>query len=244
MKVLVVDIGGSHVKFTTTTADEPRRFDSGPELSPRSMMRQLREMTSDWEYEAVSVGYPGAVGAHGPIAEPGNLAEGWVGFDYRKAFDDKPTIVINDAAMQALGAYTDGRMLFLGLGTGLGSALVVDRVVVPMELGNLPYNSRYTMFERLGKKGLKRLGKERWIRSVHKTVDILRHSLAADHIVLGGGNSKLVDPLPEGCKRGGNKDAFEGGFRLWEERVEPHDQGPSEIWRVVCGGACEPAAGV
>jgi polyphosphate glucokinase len=172
------------------------------------------------------------VGPDGPESDPGALGGGWVGFDFEKAFA-KRVLVVNDAAMQALGADDGGRMLFLGLGTGLGSALVTDRVVIPLELGSLPYHRGETMADRLGRRGLKEHGESAWKEAVAEAVGVLRRALAVDYVVLGGGNASLVDPLPDGARQGGNEDAFTGGFRLWEEEVVPHDVPPAAAWRVV-----------
>ena len=232
MKILVVDIGGSHVKFLATGQPEARRFDSESTLTPTQLVQRVKELTTVWPYDVVSLGFPGEVGPTGPKAEPGNLGEGWVGFDYEAAFG-KPTRLINDASMQALGAYTGGRMLFLGLGTGLGSALVADRVVVPLELGRLRAEPEGTLGDRLGKRGMKKLGKKAWSRAVAEAAGTLRDALAADYVVLGGGNADRVEPLPEGCRCGGNEDAFTGGFLLWEEMIEPHDRAPSPAWRMI-----------
>jgi polyphosphate glucokinase len=229
--VLVVDVGGSHVKLMATGAREPRRFDSGPELTPEVMVDRVRELTRDWEYEAVSLGYPGAVDASGPTAEPGNLGRGWVGFDYEKAFGTRVRIV-NDAVMQALGGYDGGRMLFLGFGTGLGSSLITEHVVIPLELGCLPFGDE-TLAARLGREGLETSGREEWLRTVGEACVTLLEAFAADYVLLGGGNARKVDPLPAGARRGGNDDAFTGGFRLWEQVIEPHDRQPPPVWRVV-----------
>ena len=232
MNVLVVDVGGSHVKFLASNATDPRRFDSTSDLCPQELVRRVQAHTRDWPYDAVSVGYPGAVGAAGPRLEPGNLGTGWVGFDYAAAFG-KPVRVVNDAVMQAVGAYDGGRMLFLGLGTGLGSALITDHVAVYMDLGNLPWRGGITLGERLGRDGLEDDGEEEWQRGVSFAIEALRHAFVADYIVLGGGNATLVEPLPPGVRRGGNQDAFIGGFRLWEEAVEPHDRGAKRSWRIL-----------
>jgi len=232
MKVLVIDIGGSHVKMLATGQSDPVRFDSDYHLTPDAFVARVRDLTHDWEYDVVSLGYPGTVGQEGPVREPGNLGPGWVGYQFAEAFG-KPVRVVNDAAMQALGGYDGGRMLFLGLGTGLGSALVTERVVVPLELGNLPYEPDETMGERLGKHGLERHGKQAWQAAVREAAVALRQAFVADYVVLGGGNVKQVDELPHGARRGGNQDAFKGGFMLWEEWVEPHDATPSAAWRVV-----------
>jgi polyphosphate glucokinase len=232
MDVLVIDIGGSHVKLRASGAPEPRRFPSGPELTPAALIAGVRDASRDWNYDVISVGFPGAVNAEGPRAEPGNLGSGWVAFDFERAFG-KPVRVVNDAVMQALGAYEGGRMLFLGLGTGLGSALITEHVVVPLELGNLPAADGETMGQRLGQRGLDANGERQWRTDVERATRILRDAFVADYIVLGGGNAKRVDPLPEGTRRGGNEDAIRGGFRLWEEVVEPHARRPPAVWRVV-----------
>jgi polyphosphate glucokinase len=232
MDVLVIDIGGSHVKLMASGAAEPRRFDSAPTLTPFELVARVVESASDWHWDVISLGYPGAVDKDGPTAEPGNLGNGWVHFDFERTFG-KPVRVINDAVMQALGGYDGGRMLFLGLGTGLGSALVTEHVVIPLELGCLPAADGSTVGERLGRAGRESYGHEAWLEAVQKTTRVLREVFAADYIVLGGGNAEHVDPLPEGTRRGGNDDAFRGGFRLWEELVEPHDRHPAPVWRVV-----------
>lgn len=232
MNLLVIDIGGSHVKLMASGVREPRRFDSGPHFTPTQLIERVREQTGDWAYEAISIGFPGAVNADGPAAEPGNLGAGWVGFDFEKAFG-KPVRLVNDAALQALGAYDGGRMLFLGLGTGVASALVVDRIVVPLELGCLPFDSSSTLAERLGKEALERGGKSAWLAAVRAALRFLSESFAANYVVLGGGNAELVDPLPPNVRRGGNDDAFTGGFRLWEEPVDLHAEDSTPIWRVM-----------
>ena len=232
MKVLVIDIGGSHVKMLATGQSDPIRFDSDSHLTPDAFVARVRDLTHDWEYDVVSLGYPGTVGRDGPVRDPGNLGPGWVSYDFAAAFT-KAVRVVNDAAMQALGGYDGGRMLFLGLGTGLGSALVTERVVVPLELGNLPYGPDETMSKRLGKQGLERHGKLAWQAAVTKVTCVLRESFMADYVVLGGGNVKQMAHLPPDTRRGGNEDAFKGGFMLWEEWVEPHDAAPSAAWRVV-----------
>jgi polyphosphate glucokinase len=232
MRVLVIDVGGSHVKLLATGATEPRRFDSGEHLTPERLVSQVRELAEDWDYDAVSLGYPGEAGPEGPISEPGNLGPGWVGYDFGAAFGH-PVRVINDAAMQALGAYSRGRMLFLGLGTGLGSALVAERVVIPLELGCLPFGSDETLFDRLGKAGREKHGTAAWSNAVAETAAVLRKAFVVDEVVLGGGHAEEVDPLPDHVRRGGNEDAFAGGFRLWERTVEPYDRHPPHVWRVL-----------
>jgi predicted NBD/HSP70 family sugar kinase len=232
VKILVVDVGGTGVKMLASGQPEPRRFDSGTHLTPKLLVDGVREQTDDWEYDVIALGLPGRVGPDGPEDEPGNLGEGWVGFDFAKAFG-KPVKVMNDAALQALGGYDGGRMLFLGLGTGLGSALVCDHVVIPLELGDLACGPSCMLSDRLGKRGLEEDGEAKWKRHVAETAENLRMALRADYVVLGGGNAERLDKLPEGVRCGGNDDAFEGGFRIWDERIEPHDSGPLPSWRVV-----------
>ena len=215
MKVLAIDIGGTHVKVLATGRKKHLQIDSGPTMTPKKMIAAVRAASAGWKYEAVSIGYPGAV-VHGhPVAEPHNLGRGWVGFDFRKAFG-RPVKVINDAAMQALGSYRGGRMLFLGLVTGLGSALIVDGVLEPMELAHLPYKNGRTYEDYVGLAGLKRLGKKKWRRHVADVVAQLEKALQADYVVLGGGNAKLLNRLPPGTRLGDNANAFIGGFRLWQ----------------------------
>lgn len=239
MRVLVIDLGGSHAKLLVTGGRKPRSFDTGPDLGPDEFVAHVCNETADWHYDAISFGYPGAVNADGPSADPGNLGKGWVDFNFEAAWK-RPVRFINDAAMQALGAYEGGRMLFLGLGTGVGSTLVANQVVVPLELGCLPAavasarTSEQHLFEKLGKDALKRDGKRTWLRAVHRVTRLLREAMAADYVTLGGGNAELVDPLPPDVRRGGNYDAFTGGFRLWEDRVTVHDHRQPGIWRVVC----------
>jgi polyphosphate glucokinase len=231
MDILVIDVGGSHVKLCARN-HAPSRFKSGDQLTAAALVERVRERTRGWQYEVISIGFPGVVCNGAPSAEPGNLGSGWVGFDFEQAFG-RPVRLVNDAVMQAVGAYDGGRMLFLGLGTGLGSALVTEQVVVPLELGNLPFINGGTMVERVGRQALDDHGRERWSDDVHDVVDVLREAFVADYVVLGGGNAKLLDELPEAARRGGNEDAFTGGFRLWDEIVEPHDRDPHRVWRVV-----------
>jgi polyphosphate glucokinase len=193
---------------------ELRQFDSGPELTPRRMVSRVHEMTGDWTYDAVSIGYPGVV-LHGKVVtDPHNLGAGWVGFDFRKAFG-RPTRIMNDAAMQAVGSYEGGRMLFLGLGTGLGSAMIVDGVVAPMELAHLPYKKGRTYEDFVGARGLKRLGGKKWRRTVNEVVVQLSTLLEADYVVIGGGNARKLKRLPKNARLGSNDFAFLGGFRIW-----------------------------
>jgi polyphosphate glucokinase len=215
MNVLVVDVGGTHVKILATGQTERREFPSGPELTAAMMVEQVKQLAGDWKYDAVSLGYPGPV-LHGrPVAEPHNLASGWIAFDFETAFGC-PVKIINDAAMQALGSYQGGRMLFLGLGTGLGSAMVVDGVVEPMELGHLPYR-KGTFEDYVGLRGLQRVGKKRWRTYVADVVARLIAALEPDEVILGGGNVKKLKELPPRCRAGDNTNAFVGGFRLWED---------------------------
>jgi polyphosphate glucokinase len=214
MNVLVVDIGGTHVKVLASGETESRQFDSGPALLPKPMALRSQKITEGWSYDVVSIGYPGPVLRNRPIAEPHNLGRGWVGFDFESAFA-RPVKVINDAAMQALGSYKGGKMLFLGLGTGLGSTMIVDGVIEPMELGHLPYK-KCTYEDYVGQRGLERLGKSKWRRSVADVVARLIAALEPDDVVLGGGNARHLKELPSGCRAGDNANAFVGGFRLWE----------------------------
>ena len=216
MNVLAVDIGGSNVKILATGQKEPRKFPSGPELTPREMVAGVKKLARGWEYDAVSIGFPGMV-IHGrPLAEPYNLGKGWVGFDYRAAFG-KPVKVINDAAMQALGSYKGGKMLFLGLGTGLGSTVIADGIVEPMELAHLPYR-KGTYEDYVGRRALDKRGKKKWRRDVEDVVARLIAALEPDDVVLGGGNAKKLKELPPGSRLGNNANAFLGGFRLWEDK--------------------------
>jgi polyphosphate glucokinase len=215
MRVLVVDIGGTHVKVLATGHRVPIKIPSGPAMTPKKMVRQVRAAVADWDYDAVSIGYPGPV-VHGkPVSEPRHLARGWVGFDFGRAFG-RPVKVINDAAMQALGDYRGGRMLFLGLGTGLGSAFMVDGILEPMELGHLPYKKGRTYEEYVGIAGLRRAGKKGWRKHVRNVIVQLRTALQADEVVVGGGNAKLLRSVPAHTRVGNNAAAFAGGYRLWK----------------------------
>ncbi len=214
MKVLVIDIGGTHVKVLATGQDTKRKFVSGPTLTPRRMVSKVRKLVADWKYEVISIGYPGPVLGNRPMSEPWNLGKGWVGFSFRTAFQC-PVKVVNDATMQALGSYRRGKMLFLGLGTGLGSAMVIDGVVEAMELAHLPYK-RATFEDYVGLRGLKKHGKKKWRRHVADVVKRLIAALEPDDVVLGGGNVHELKTLPPGCRAGDNRNAFRGGFRLWE----------------------------
>lgn len=214
MNVLTIDIGGTNIKILATGQKTPRKFPSGPTLSPKKMVDAVRELAADWKYDVVSIGYPGVVVRDRILAEPHNLARGWVGFNFKTAFHC-PVKIINDAAMQALGSYRKGQMLFLGLGTGLGSAMVVEGVVVPMELGHLSYRDG-TYEDYVGVRGLKRLGPKEWRKHVTFGVNRLIPALQVDDVVLGGGNAKNLTKLPPRCRIGNNAYAFVGGFRLWE----------------------------
>lgn len=213
-RVLAVDVGGSHVKVRVSGRREVRQFVSGPDLTPGRMVAGVHQLTGDWMYDAVSIGYPGVV-VHGRIVtEPHNLGGGWVGFDFRAAFA-RPTRLINDAAMQAIGSYEGGRMLFLGLGTGLGSAMIVDGVVEAMEFAHLTFKKGRSYEDYVGDAGRRRLGPKRWRNAVEQVVDQLRDALQADYVVLGGGNARRLKKLPKGARLGSNDFAFLGGFRLW-----------------------------
>lgn len=215
-KVLVIDVGGTNVKILVTGKREPRKVPSGPGMTASGMVTAVQQLAADWSYDVISLGYPGAVLGGRPAAEPKNLSDGWVGFDLEKAFGC-PVKVVNDAAMQALGSYDGGRMLFLGLGTGLGSALITDGVLVPMELAHLRYRNSRTYEDYVGLRGLRRYGKKAWRRYVAEVVAALRDALQADYVVLGGGNATKLKRLPERVRLGDNTHAFTGGFRLWEE---------------------------
>ncbi len=213
-KILVIDIGGTHVKLMMSRNDK-RKFDSGPRMTPRQMIAKLKPMAKDWRFDAVSIGFPSVVRDGRIMKDPKHLGKGWVGFDFRKALG-KPVHVINDAAMQALGSYHGGRMLFLGLGTGLGSAMAWPRSLLPLELGDLPYRDGKIIEAYLGKPGLALLGERAWKNEVRHAVRQLKKSFIADYVVLGGGNAKRFKTLPEGIEPGNNRNAFLGGVRLWE----------------------------
>jgi polyphosphate glucokinase len=215
--VLVVDVGGSHVKVLATDEGESRRADTGPDFTAAQMVEAAASLAADWTWDCVSVGVPSPVHGGRIIREPVNLGVGWVGFDYVGAFG-KPTKVVNDAAMQALGSYEGGRMLFLGLGTGVGSALIANGFVQPMELGHLPYK-KATFEDYLGTAGLERRGKKRWRLDVADAVDKLSMALEPEYVVLGGGNAKKLDVLPPNARLGANENAFTGGFRLWDPQA-------------------------
>jgi polyphosphate glucokinase len=215
--VVVIDVGGTNVKVLAQGRKEPVKIPSGAKMTPTLMVEEVKKVLGNYKYTAVSIGYPGPVINGKPAVEPHNLGPGWVGFDYRKAFGC-PVKLINDAAMQALGSYEGGRMLFLGLGTGLGSALIVNDVLAPMELAHLPYMKGRTFEDYVGLRGLQRLGKKKWRDHVVDVVERLQAALVADYVVLGGGNSKQLRLLPRGVRLGDNSNAFRGGFRLWDEK--------------------------
>jgi polyphosphate glucokinase len=241
-KILSIDIGGSKVKFLASGETEPRKAPSGRDFTPARMVEEVRRATKDWRYTAVSVGYPGVVGDNGPISEPGNLGSGWVGFDFAAAFEC-PVRIANDAAMQALGSYEGGRMLFLGFGTGLGSVLIVEHTIIPLELGELAYKADHTLSSRLGRQALEDIGKKKWRKRVLEIVPSLQRAFLADYVVMGGGNTKHIrEPLPPNVRLGHNLTAFRGGYRLWgiddvptlkvngEERPRPQTSGE---WRLL-----------
>ena len=215
LNILVVDIGGTHVKILATGQTQSREFPSGPRLTPKQMVAGVKNVARDWKYNAISIGYPGVIFENRPVADPYNLGKGWAGFKFEAAFKC-PVKVINDAAMQALGSYKNGKMLFLGLGTGLGSAMVVDGIVEPMELGHLPYRRR-TFEDYVGVRGRKWLGQKKWEQAVRDVIARLIAALEPEDVVLGGGNVRNLTKLPPGCREGDNANAFVGGFRVWEK---------------------------
>ncbi len=213
-KVLVVDIGGTNVKLHISPRDQ-RKFPSGPEMTPKEMLRNFKKAVEDWRFEAISIGFPAPIRQGRILRDPKHLGKGWSRFDIRNAFG-KPTQVINDAAMQALGSYRGKRMLFLGLGTGLGSALVWEKTLFPLELGDLPYRHGDIIEEWLGQPGLDRMGRKKWMREVEHAILQLKKAFIADHVVVGGGNARFFKRLPAGFERGDNRNAYRGGLRLWE----------------------------
>src|ERR1700730_9940357 len=216
MRILVIDVGGTHIKLLATGRKEPVKIPSDAQMTASHMVHLVRKAVVGWKYDVVSIGYPGPV-VHGrPVSEPRNLGGGWVGFDFRAAFG-RPVKVINDAAMQALGSYKGGRMLFLGLGTGLGSAVIVDGVIEPMELAHLPYKNGRTYEDYVGAAGLKRTGKKKWRRHVLDVIALLTRALQPNDVVIGGGNAKLLHELPAAVRLGTNVNAFVGGYRLWTD---------------------------
>jgi polyphosphate glucokinase len=226
-RVLVIDIGGSHVKLMISRGQR-RKFKSGPDLTPRELVDQIKPLVKDWTFDAVSIGFPAPVRNGSITSEPKHLGKGWARFSFEKSLG-KPVRVINDAAMQALGSFRGGRMLFLGLGTGLGSTLVWETNVLPLELGDLPYGNGHIIEHYLGKSGMKRLGEKEWKSEVLRAVILLKKSLIADYVVLGGGSAKKLDELPEGIELGHNRNAFLGGLRLWQ--TDPRTRGPK--WQIL-----------
>ena len=215
-KVLVIDVGGTNVKLLATGQKEPRKYPSGPTMTPRKMVRLVKKAVGDWKFECISLGYPGPIINGHPLREPHNLGRGWVGFNFQKAFGC-PVKILNDAAMQAVGSYKGRRMLFLGLGTGLGSAMIVEGILQPMELAHLTYKNGKTYEDYLGLRGLEGMGKKKWRRYVAKITKSLKIALDADYVVLGGGNCKKLKELPRGAQLGSNGNAFLGGFRMWQK---------------------------
>lgn len=215
--VLAIDLGGTHLKVHLSTGGEKRSVVSGPTMTPKKMVAAVREMTKDWEYGFVGMGYPGPVKDSRPSADPHNLGPGWKGYDFEEAFG-KPTQIVNDALLQAIGSYEGGRMLFLGLGTGLGTAMIMDNVCVPLEIGHLPYRKTLSYEDYIGLRGLKRRGKDKWRESVADIATMFQAAYEPDYIVIGGGNVDKLKDMPENCRRGDNENAFVGGFRLWQSR--------------------------
>ncbi len=225
MNVLVIDVGGTHVKVLATGQKKRREFESGAKLTPRQMVAGVKKLVADWKYDAVSIGYPGPVRNGHPVLDPWNLGKGWVGFKFEAAFKC-PVKILNDAAMQALGSYRHGKMLFLGLGTGLGSALIVDGVILPMELAHLPYK-KSTFEDYVGVRGLEKHGRKKWRHHVEDVVQRLVAALEPDDVVLGGGNVKNLKTLPARCRAGDNANSFIGGFRLWQPAGEKRKRTPA-----------------
>jgi len=215
MKVLVIDIGGTNIKVASTDMRVPIKIPSGPEMTAKAMVEQVLEATKGWEYDCITIGYPGPVNHDAPVCEPHNLAPGWVDFPYAKALG-KPYRFINDAAMQALGGYKGGKMLFLGTGTGLGSAVIADGLILPLELAHLPYKKGLTYEEYIGLAGLERRGKKKWRKSVLEIIELLKAAMVCDYVLLGGGNAKLMKELPQHVILGANSNAIDGGIKLWE----------------------------
>ena len=215
LKVLAIDVGGTHVKILATGEHEERKVDSGLTMTPQKMVRDVKRLAQGWKYDVISIGYPGPIIQGRILRDPYNLGHGWVGFHFRKAFG-RPVRLMNDAAMQALGSYRGGRMLFLGLGTGLGSAMIVDGIVEPMEIAHLPYKKGRTYEDYIGLRGLQRHGKKKWRRYVADIVEKLKLAMEPDYVVIGGGNAKKLKKLPASAELGDNRNAFRGGFRMWE----------------------------
>jgi predicted NBD/HSP70 family sugar kinase len=220
MKILVIDVGGTTIKLLATGHRTSLKIPSGPRMTPARMVKLVRDAVKDWDYSVISIGYPGPVRRGKVMKEPKNLGRGWMRFDFRNAFGC-PVRVINDAAMQALGCYRGGHMLFLGLGTGLGSAMIVDDVMVPMELAHLPFKNGRTYEQHVGRAALDECGKKKWRKRVADVTSRLKAALEADEVVLGGGNAKFIERLPAGVRRGRNVQAFAGGYRLWKDVARP-----------------------
>ncbi len=219
MDVLVIDIGGTSVKLWHTGHEESRKFASGKQLTPEKMVAEARDLVHDWQWEAIALGLPCRVSAGRPVEDPQNLGPGWVGFNFASAFDTQVRI-LNDAALQALGSYDGGRMLFLGLGTAVGSAYIADHLILTLDVGRLPYGD-VRVFEILGDKGYEKLGNKKWQNAVHEVVPAIKAAVMADYVVLGGGSVKKLEELPDGVRRGHNRTVVEGGRRLWEELPDP-----------------------
>ncbi len=235
MKILMIDVGGTNVKLMASGHDERRKVPSGRNLTARAMVKEVLDATKDWEYDAVSLGFPGVVVDGSPVAEPLNLGQGWLGFDFEAAFK-RPVRIINDAAMQALGSYREGRMLFLGFGTSVGATVIADDVIVPLEIGCLRLKSGWQFMERVSAKAYRREGRGKWLKAVNEVVSQMRDVIKPTDIVLGGGNAKEIDPLPEGCRRRDNRRAFIGATRLWEGTdLLASSYGSS--WRIIRQGA-------
>jgi polyphosphate glucokinase len=240
MTVLVIDIGGTKVKLLATGQDTPRKFPSGPDLTPAQMVAGVVQTAAGWDYEAVSVGYPGPVLRGRPVSDPVNLGPRWVGFDFDAAFG-RPVKLVNDAVMQALGSYEGGHMLFLGLGTGLGSALVYDGVLAPLEIAHMPYRKGRTYEDYLGLRGYRRMGRKRWQGHVETVVALLKHGLQVDYAVLGGGQTKKLKGLPPDTRLGNNANAITGGLRLWNESQHDRAGHPFVVGKALRGSAGAPA---
>jgi len=226
MNILVVDVGGTHVKILVSGQTTVRRMDSGPSLTPEQMIARVKALAKGWKYDRVSIGYPGVVVRNQPVREPHNLGKGWVGFDYEKAFGC-PVRIVNDAAMQALGGYQGGKMLFLGFGTGLGTAMIVDGTLVPMELAHLPYK-KATFEDYVGEDAMERDGKKKWRKNCADVIDRLCAALEPEDIVLGGGNSANFTDLPPRCRLGANANAFPGGLRMWADQAQVKARKPAK----------------
>ncbi len=230
MNVLSIDVGGTNVKILLSGEQEPRKMPSGPDFTPQQLVKDVKVLAKGWSYDVVSIGFPAPVHNNAPVAEPFNIGKGWVDFNYEKAFGC-PVKMINDAAMQALGSYKGGKMLFLGFGTGLGSAVVLDDVLLPLELGHLPFKKK-TFEEYVGVHGMEKSGKARWKKHVFETVEILTAAILPDYVVLGGGNAKKLGDLPPACIAGNNANAFLGGFRMWEGPADRRTKPDPEVKKV------------